>query len=74
MYSISICVRFLYRYDPHISIPESINSETARVQFLVAIASAMASKARVKLNPRNLYAADGLAVKEMLKLARLIYR
>jgi hypothetical protein len=32
-----------------------------------------ASKARLKLNPRKLYAADGYAVQEMLKIANLLY-
>jgi clusterin-associated protein 1 len=34
----------------------------------------MLTKARVKLNIRRLYAADGQAVRELLKLARLLRR
>jgi clusterin-associated protein 1 len=33
----------------------------------------MLLKARVKLNCKRLYAADGRAVKELLKLARILY-
>ena len=32
------------------------------------------AKAQIKLNPKKLYAADGYAVKELLKVASLIYR
>jgi len=30
------------------------------------------SKARIKLNPKRLYQADGYAVKEMLKIASML--
>jgi hypothetical protein len=33
----------------------------------------MLTKARLKLNLRKLYAADGVAVKELLKIASLLY-
>ncbi len=62
------------RYDPSAHIPESIETESARVAFLSAVCAAVASKARVPLKTKALYAADGRAVKEMLKVARLLYR
>lgn len=34
----------------------------------------MLSKARMKLNIKKLYSADGLAVKELLKLAQLLHK
>eukprot|EP00955_Chlamydomonas_euryale_P028746 303476-Chlamydomonas_euryale.AAC.2 len=34
----------------------------------------MLTKARMKLNIKKLYSADGFAVKEMLKLASLLYK
>lgn len=34
----------------------------------------MLTKARVKLNIKKLYSADGVAVKELLKLASLLYK
>lgn len=33
----------------------------------------MAQKANIKLHTRKLYCADGLAVKEMLKIATVLY-
>jgi clusterin-associated protein 1 len=55
-----------------INIPENIETENARVQFLVAISTAMAAKARIQLKTKNLYAADGRAVKELLKIAKTL--
>ncbi len=48
--------------------------ENERVDFLTEIASLMAAKARVKLNTKKLYASDGRAVQEMIKIASLLYR
>jgi Clusterin-associated protein-1 len=45
-----------------------------RVEFLTGIANLMATKARLKLNTKKLYASDGRAVQELLKLATLLNR
>ena len=37
------------------------------------MSQAFLAKARVKLNTRRLYAADGRAVKELLKIASVLY-
>jgi clusterin-associated protein 1 len=34
----------------------------------------MAAKARMKLNTKKLYASDGRAVQELLKIASLLYK
>lgn len=44
-----------------------------RVIFLKQCASLMASKGRIKLNPKRLYQADGYAVKELIKIAQVLY-
>jgi hypothetical protein len=44
------------------------------VRFLQSIAQIMLTKARTKLNIKKLYSADGLAVKELLKVASLLYK
>lgn len=62
------------RYHPGVSISEEISTEQDRVNFLQSIAQVMLTKARMKLNIKRLYAADGLAVKELLKLASLLYK
>lgn len=62
------------RYDPETAISDRVEFENERVEFLTEIASLLASKARLKLNTKKLYASDGRAVQELLKLASLLYR
>ena len=61
-------------YDPETTIADRISDEDDRVEFLTDIASLLASKARMKLNTKKLYASDGRAVQELLKLATLLYK
>lgn len=53
---------------------DDISTEAERVKFLQAAAQIMLAKARMKLNLKRLYAADGTAVRELLKLAELLHR
>ncbi|KAG5179021.1 Clusterin-associated protein-1-domain-containing protein [Tribonema minus] len=62
------------RYDPDVPISDNIESEGDRVDFLLGAAQAMAAKAHIRMNARKLYSADGHAVKELLKLATVLYR
>lgn len=61
------------RYDPETAISDEIETEDDRVTFLLTIAQAMAVKAKIKLNAKRLYAADGKAVKELLKISSMLY-
>jgi len=61
-------------YDPETTISDRVEFENERVEFLTSIASLMAVKARLKLNTKKLYASDGRAVQEMLKIASLLYK
>jgi len=61
------------KYDPSSHIGDDIDSEDDRVQFISSVCTFMLKGARIKLNAKKLYAADGRAVKELLKLARLLY-
>jgi clusterin-associated protein 1 len=62
------------RYDPQLDVDDSITTESERVAFLKTVSQLMASRARIKLNMRRLYAADGHAVKELLKIASMLYQ
>ena len=62
----------VHRYDPELHIEDGIGTENERVRFLKSVAEAMAVKARIKLNLKKLYGADGYAVKEMLKIASVL--
>eukprot|EP00698_Gefionella_okellyi_P010440 TRINITY_DN2710_c0_g1_i1.p1 TRINITY_DN2710_c0_g1~~TRINITY_DN2710_c0_g1_i1.p1 ORF type:complete len:418 (+),score=102.14 TRINITY_DN2710_c0_g1_i1:122-1255(+) len=62
------------RYDPSIVVDADITGEQERVTFLKGIATAMASKARIRLHTARLYGADGYAVKELLKIATVLHQ
>jgi clusterin-associated protein 1 len=61
-------------YDPDTTISDRVEFENERVEFLTGIASLLAAKARLKLNTKKLYASDGRAVQELLKLASLLHK
>ena len=62
------------RYDPDTSIQDDIDNIPERVKLLQETAQTMLTKARLKLNIKRLYAADGRAVRELLKVASLLYK
>ena len=63
-----------FRYDPEANISDRVEFESERIEFLTSVEALMISKARIKLNTKKLYAADGRAVQEMLKIATLLYQ
>uniref|UniRef100_H3D7N4 Clusterin associated protein 1 n=1 Tax=Tetraodon nigroviridis TaxID=99883 RepID=H3D7N4_TETNG len=63
-----ILIWLVKRYEPATDIPTDISTETDRVLFIKAVAEFMANRAHVELNTKNVYKADGYAVKEMLKV------
>eukprot|EP00817_Percolomonadidae_sp_ATCC50343_P004676 CAMPEP_0117423704 /NCGR_PEP_ID=MMETSP0758-20121206/4267_1 /TAXON_ID=63605 /ORGANISM="Percolomonas cosmopolitus, Strain AE-1 (ATCC 50343)" /LENGTH=389 /DNA_ID=CAMNT_0005207037 /DNA_START=342 /DNA_END=1511 /DNA_ORIENTATION=- len=52
--------------------PESIETDMDRIDFLKAIGQLAYYKARIKLNLKRLYSADGYSIRELLKLARIL--
>uniref|UniRef100_A0A7S0JHU3 Clusterin-associated protein 1 n=1 Tax=Calcidiscus leptoporus TaxID=127549 RepID=A0A7S0JHU3_9EUKA len=60
------------RYDKNMEIIDEITTEQDRVVFLKSAAEQLLVKARVKLNLKNLYQANGFAVRELLKVAALL--
>lgn len=67
-----LCLWFAERYDPTSEISDNINEERDRVIFIKSICQLFLSKARIKLNPKKLYEANGYAVKELLKVATML--
>ncbi|GJQ72252.1 hypothetical protein Trydic_g3343 [Trypoxylus dichotomus] len=61
------------RFDPDVDIPKEIETEDERVLLIRNAAQFMAVKANIRLNTKRLYQADGYAVKELLKVANLLY-
>lgn len=65
---------FALRYDPKADISDDIEDEKDRVLFIRSVCQLFASKARITLNAKKLYEAQGYAVKEMLKIAQMMYK
>jgi len=64
----------LNRVDPENDITDDIEDERQRINFITNIAKFFLSKTRIRLNMRKLYQADGYAVRELLKIANMLYR
>ena len=67
-----ISLWFAERYDPSCEISDNINDERDRVIFIKSICQLFLTKARIKLNPKKMYEANGYAVKELLKVATML--
>lgn len=67
-----ISLWFAERYDPSCEISDNINEERDRVTFIKSICQLFLTKARIKLNPKKMYEANGFAVKELLKVATML--
>merc|ERR1719502_1935848 len=52
---------------------DEIRTEHDRVAMLKSVAEQLLVKARVKLNLKNLYSSNGFAVRELLKVATLLF-
>ena len=65
---------FALRYDPKADISDDIDEREDRVKFIKQVCTLFAQRARITLNPKRLYEAQGLAVKEMLKIAQMMYK
>jgi clusterin-associated protein 1 len=61
------------RYDNSPELDPDISTEDSRINYLKSVAQFMSNKAHVKLNIKQLYRADGHAVRELLKICRILY-
>eukprot|EP00316_Scyphosphaera_apsteinii_P011808 CAMPEP_0119321744 /NCGR_PEP_ID=MMETSP1333-20130426/56313_1 /TAXON_ID=418940 /ORGANISM="Scyphosphaera apsteinii, Strain RCC1455" /LENGTH=429 /DNA_ID=CAMNT_0007328787 /DNA_START=94 /DNA_END=1383 /DNA_ORIENTATION=+ len=68
-----ILVWLCHRYDKNMEILDEIRTEQDRVVFLKSVAEQLLIKARIKLNLKNLYQANGFAVRELLKVATMLH-
>lgn len=70
----------LNRYDPNArnsqgqEITDDIETEAQRVKFVRDTCQLFSTKARLKINAKKVYAADGHACREMLKIADMMYK
>lgn len=68
-----ILIWLVKQFDPEVDISDDHDTEEQRVTLIRSVAEFMALKANIKLNTKKLYQADGYAVKEMLKIATMLY-
>lgn len=68
-----ILLWLIQRYDPNVSLPSDTDTEQDRVIFIKSSSQFVATKAHIKLNTKRLYMADGYAVKELVKIASVLY-
>jgi len=61
------------RFAPKFKISDNIEDERARVEFIKTACIFFYQNLKVQLNPKKLYAADGHAVQELLKVAQILY-
>ena len=61
------------RFAPKFKILDNIEDERARVEFIKTACVFFYQNLKVQLNPKKLYAADGHAVQELLKVAQILY-
>ena len=61
------------RFEPNSDLPSDIDTEQDRVIFIRSVVQFMATKAHIKLHAKKLYQADGYAVKEIIKVAEVLY-
>ncbi|CAH8620864.1 unnamed protein product [Schistosoma intercalatum] len=61
------------RYDSYADLPSRLDSEQDRVLFIKSVTRLIFTKACIKLNSKRLYQADGYAVRELIKITRILY-
>merc|ERR1711871_543180 len=70
----------LKRYDPNAKntngqeITDDIETEQQRVKFVRDTCQLFTTKARLKINAKKVYGSDGLAARELLKIAEMMYQ
>ena len=61
------------RFEPTSDLPSEIDTEQDRVIFVRSVVQFMAQKAHIKLHAKKLYQADGHSVREVIKIASVLY-
>jgi len=61
------------RFEPQADLPTEVDTEQDRVILVRTVVQFMAMKAHIKLHAKKLYQSDGHAVKEIIKIAAVLY-
>jgi len=62
------------RFDPKAEIPDIIEEERDRVEFIKSACQFFYQNLKIKLNLRKLYSSDGYCVQELLKVTEILYK
>ena len=62
------------RFDPKADIPDEIEEERDRVEFIRAACNFFFQNLKIKLNLKKLYSSDGYCVQELIKVAEILYK
>ena len=64
---------FIHRYDQKADIPDEIDDEKDRVNFIIYCCKYFWVNLKLKLNLKKVYASDSSCVSELLKIAETFY-
>jgi len=62
------------RFDPKAEIPDDIEEERDRVEFIRSACHFFNQNLKIKLNIKKLYSSDGYCIQELLKIAEVLYK
>jgi len=62
------------RFDPKADIPDVIEEERDRVEFIRAACQFFYQNLKIKLNLKKLYSSDGYCVQELIKVAEILFK
>ncbi len=62
------------RFDPKADIPDVIEDERDRVEFIRSVSQFFYQNLKIKLNLKKLYSSDGYSVQELIKIVEILYK
>lgn len=62
------------RFDSNADIPDVIEEERDRVEFIKYVCQFFYIQLKLKLNPKKIYSSDGYAIQEILKVSEILYK
>lgn len=62
------------RFDPKADIPDVIEEERDRVEFIKSACQFFYSNLKIKINLKKIYSSDGYSIQEIIKVAEVLYK
>lgn len=64
---------FIHRFDPKADVPDDIEDEKERIEFIIISSKFFYTHLKIKINLKKLYASDNNCIHELLKIAQVFY-